>query len=365
MDKESNLNADPTPTADPRTPLRRESQSGSPSIDVLQAELEETREETIQTINELERRLSYDRIKGKVKDRVHEATIGRINKMAKHTGKASKRWGSTLWDTIKQNPLPTLMVGGGMTWLIASGASSDDDDPESRYDEDVERSEPYYVERRRMDGIDETGTYGMGFIDRRRVVTAEDENDRSFSGKTDQLKAKVASKTEEAKRKTAQAGDQVREKASRAGEQLKQKTMKMGSEAADYGRQAKRRVVKQGRNAKEGFSSFLESNPLAVAGIVLGAGAIVGAAIPTSRYEDEHLGPARDDALNSVREAGREQLHKVQAVAKEATEAAKTEAENQGLVDREMADRAEEKAKELARQGSAKVKSSVQSKKES
>lgn len=289
--------------------------------------------------------------------------------MAKHTGKTSKRWGSTLWNTVKRNPLPTLMVGGGMTWLIAGSASSGDDDHHSRYEADVERRQPRYVERRQVDGVDETGTYGMGFIDRRRVFTAEDENSQSQSDEADDLKAKVGRKAEEARSKAAHAGDQIREKAFHAGEQVKQKAQQMGSEAAGYGRQAKHRVVNQGRTAKKGVSSFLESNPLAVAGIALGAGAIVGAAIPTSRYEDERMGPKRDEVFDRAREAGREQLHKVKSVAKQATEeaieTAKTEAENQGLADREQADRAEEKAKEFARQGSAKVKSSVQSIKKS
>ena len=93
----------------------------------------------------------------------------------------------------------------------------------------------------------------------------------------------------------------------------------------------------------------------------MAAGAMVGAAVPTSRYEDERLGPVRDKAMDRAREAGREQLHKVEAVAKETVETAKAEADSQGLIDREKAERVEQKAKEMASKGSDKIKARVES----
>ncbi|MGA6927648.1 MAG: hypothetical protein WBY88_18305 [Desulfosarcina sp.] len=365
MDKEAHIGVHPPPGSAEDTKMRKGPQTGRPSMDVLQAEIEETREETIQTINELERRLSYDRIKAKVKDKAHDATIGRINNMAKKTGKTSKRWGRNLMETVKDNPLPSLMVGGGISWLIASGASGQDDDDDSEYVDAVDRRESRYVERRQTDGVDQTGTYGMGFIDRRRVVSPGTEGfEASDSNRADEIKSEARHRMGEARHKAAEVGDQVREKTARAGEQVKQTAQHIGSQAADYGHQAKRQVVRKGRKAKDGFSQFLDSNPLAVAGIVMAAGAVVGAAFPTSRYEDRKLGPARDKAIDRAREAGREQLHKVEAVAKETVEAAKEEADRQGLIDREKAEKVEQKAKEMAKEGSSKIKTRVEAMKD-
>ncbi|HSO20074.1 MAG TPA: DUF3618 domain-containing protein [Desulfosarcina sp.] len=361
MDHESNIDRNPAPVADGKEDLRRRApRTGTPSIAALQAEIEETREETIHTINELERRLSYDRLKAQVKDKARHATVGRMRHMAKNTGETSKQWGRNIIETVRDNPLPALVVGGGMAWLIASRVSRDREE---------EGEHPQYVDRRQVDSVDKSGTYGIGFIDRRRV-RGETEDPWSSSTSTHRgaemkeaarRKADAArQKAHEARERAAETGDRMKSKAAHFGEQVKSKAQQMGSDAAEYADRARRRVAHGGRSTGRGFLDFVENNPLAAAGIVLTAGAVVGATIPSTRYEDETLGHRRDEFVDRARETGREQVEKVGSVVREATEAAteaaKDEAEAQGLVDRETSEEAEEKAREMARSGSEKVK---------
>lgn len=362
MDHESNIDRNPSLNADEKEALRpRAPRTGTPAIDALQAEIEETRDATVHTINELERRLSYDRLKAQVKDKARQATVGRIRHMAKNTGETSKQFGRNIIETVRDNPLPALMVGGGVAWLIASRVSREDaGDGEN----------PQYVERRQVDAVDKSGTYGIGFIDRRRMADKTEKPLYSSSHRGAEMKEAARGKTDaarekadEVRQKAVETGGRMKEKASQFGEQVKTKAQQVGSDAADYAGQTGRRVAHGGRSAGRGLVDFVENNPLAAAGIVLTAGAVVGASLPSTRYEDETLGSRRDDLIDRARETGREKFEKVGSVVREATEAAteaaKEEAQAQGLVDRETSEQAEEKAREMARAGGEKAKEKV------
>lgn len=346
MDKTADIGKPMSPESIIRQEREGRAFASDNPLDKLRTEIESVREETVQTINTLERRLSFSNLVEEAKEKVSQVTRGKADTMIRQTEETSKRWGIAIIDTIKDHPLPLVMMGGGMAWLIASGVRRDDDE------EDRERR---MEERRKVDIVDESGTYGMGFIDRRGIA-AQDRRGQGAQGKTG-----VRQRFDETKRKAADVGGQWREKAAETGEQVKHKVREAADSAADYGRQTQRRVVRSSRQAKEGFLRSLERNPLAVAGVALTAGAIVGMAIPESRYEDRHLGPARDEAMSRAREVGRETVQKVKSVAREATEAAKQEAEAQNLVGRDQADRAEEKVRAAAEKSADKVKEGVAS----
>lgn len=314
--------------------------SSNPPLDALRSEIDKVREETLDTINTLEQRLSFANLMEQAKEKVRQVTRGKADTMARHTEETSRRVGNAFMDTIKQYPLPLAMVGGGLAWLIASSMRQNDED-----EEDWERR---YYERRKIDTVDASGTYGLGFLDRRGTET-EDRRTR-------EAQSAARQKADQAREKAAELGGRLRDKASQTGQQVRQKVQEVSDSAAEYGRQAQERVVHTGQRTKEGFFRSLERNPLAVAGVVLTAGAILGLVIPESRYEDEQLGPVRDKALDRAREAGRETVQKVESVVREATDSAKDEAEAQGLVGRDKLDKAEEKAKSAVEKTADKVK---------
>jgi hypothetical protein len=354
--------------------------SGNPPIARIRAEIDRTRDETIRTINELERRLSPSRLKEQVKDRARQATVGRASAMAKQTGETSRKWGTVFFEALKQNPLPTMLVGGGLAWLIANGVRQE----ESTYGTIQAEEEFGFEDRRKSVGTDASGTYGMGFIDRRRSQPSQQAGRR-----TEDIKSKGREKAEEARRraddikmkgrqkmdearsratevseqmraKASQTGEQLRQKASQTGEQVRQRAEQFTASASAYGRRAQQRFSQSGQSASQGFYRSLESNPLAIAGVVLAAGAAIGLMIPESRYEDEKLGPIRDDMLDSARETGREKLEQVEAVIREGKEAAKEEADRQGLVSKETSERAEQKARQTTQDMSSKARQTTQ-----
>ena len=87
--------------------------------------------------------------------------------------------------------------------------------------------------------------------------------------------------------------------------------------ARDYGDQASRR-------ARQGYSSvvgLVDEHPL-LAGIMgVAVGAVLGASIPSSRYENELLGDYSDELYNRAREYGSEAIDRAATVARTAAEA--------------------------------------------
>jgi vacuolar-type H+-ATPase subunit H len=307
--------------------------SGDMQVDDLRANIAKAREQAALTINEIERRLSFGHIKEQVKDKAQQMlTLGKVNNMANQTGENSKKWASSVVETIKDHPLPSIMIGGGLAWLIASSVSS----VGSQEDFDDDR------DRRKSHGVDDTGTYGMGFIERRKSSITD------FRETGDKIKTGIKERARRAKEKSIQLSDQVRQKTSQTASQVKEGLSDWSDSASDYGNRMRERVSHSSQSASGGFFNSVQNHPLVIAGVLLAAGAVAGLLIPESRYEERKFGPTRDKMLDQAREKGHETLRKAESVAREAVESAKDEADKQGLVRRESADRAEEKVKSTA-----------------
>lgn len=88
------------------------------------------------------------------------------------------------------------------------------------------------------------------------------------------------------------------------------------SGTSTYG-QARDRV----REASSNLMDTIEDHPLAAGLISLGIGAVVGAALPTSRYESEWIGEYGEDIMERTRAVGNEAMHRAADVARAAADA--------------------------------------------
>jgi hypothetical protein len=86
-----------------------------------------------------------------------------------------------------------------------------------------------------------------------------------------------------------------------------------------------------GRRARHGVLRTLDEQPLVLGAIGLAIGAALGAALPPSETEDRLMGEARDEALRRATKAGRKQAEKARAAAGAVVQAAREEADKQGL----------------------------------
>lgn len=102
--------------------------------------------------------------------------------------------------------------------------------------------------------------------------------------------------------------------------------------------------VKQGARNAVGVA---QENPLGLAIGSLAVGFLAGMLIPSSKVEDEKLGPVADQVKDRAKETGQEALERGKQVAGEAAESAKQTAQESGQQQaEELRSSAEEKADE-------------------
>jgi len=156
-------------------------------------------------------------------------------------------------------------------------------------------------------------------------------------------KADVPSRAKEAvSDKVETVKSKVSDTATRAKEAVAGTTSRVGDATPSRGE-----VTQQTRRA----AGLAKENPL---GLAIGAAAIgflAGLAVPSTRVEDERLGPVADQIKDKARETGQEALDRGRQVAHEvASTAADTARERTQEHGQELADSARQSAQEAASQ---------------
>jgi hypothetical protein len=146
-------------------------------------------------------------------------------------------------------------------------------------------------------------------------------------------KADVPSRAKEkVSEKVDAARSKVSEAASRAKEAVAGSTADAGDTAGGVASRVREatpsgeQVKQQARRA----AGLAQENPL---GLAIGAAAIgflAGLAMPSTRVEDERLGPVADEVKDRVKETGQEALERGKEVAREAASSAADAAKEQG-----------------------------------
>jgi hypothetical protein len=103
------------------------------------------------------------------------------------------------------------------------------------------------------------------------------------------------------------------------------------------------RDVKQGARRAKGLA---EENPLGLAIGAVAVGFIAGLAVPSTRAEDERLGPMADQVKDKAKETGQEALERGKQVAQQTAQSAKETAQQSG---QEHAEQPKESAAQGAR----------------
>jgi ElaB/YqjD/DUF883 family membrane-anchored ribosome-binding protein len=260
----------------------------------IRAEIEDTRAEMSQTINEIQERLSPEHLMGQVKETVREATIGKVERVMDKVGEtiggvaeparevmdragtAIKETGRSVGNSIWRNPIPVALIGLGLGMLAMRrfrGGNGHDYD----FDYDTQRTARRYGRRNTLGQMDyessgslDTGTYtgssGGGTLSHVKE-TASDLAHRS----TDAL---------------SHLGTRAKDTASTLGTR---------------------------------FNQTLRSNPLAVGAVAVAAGTAVGLMLPSTRFETEYIGEAGERLVDRAEDVARGALDKVQSAAQQMT----------------------------------------------
>jgi gas vesicle protein len=109
-------------------------------------------------------------------------------------------------------------------------------------------------------------------------------------------------------------------------------------------------VKSRGQDVKHGArraKGIAEENPLGLAIGAVAVGFIAGLAVPSTRAEDERLGPVSDQVKDKAKETGQEALERGKQVAQQTAQSAKETAQEAG---QEHAEQLKESAAQGARE---------------
>ena len=273
------------------SPLARtDEDAGAADTGAMRAEIRDTRERMSDTLEEIGERLSPSHITEQVKNNVRDATIGRVENMARSAADRVNETRHTMMDTIRENPIPAAMVGIGLGWLVVNGrrqsSYSGGRYTEARYTYGGSQYEPY-----------ESARYASG-----------------TSGEPG-------------------AVERVRERAGEIGQNVKETAGGLANRAQEAVGQATTRaqdvagtVAQQTRHQARRVEDRYYENPLGLGAVTLALGLAAGLAIPTTRKEVELMGDARDQIVDRAREVAQEATSKVQNVAARVMDQAQTTA---------------------------------------
>jgi ElaB/YqjD/DUF883 family membrane-anchored ribosome-binding protein len=240
---------------------------------------------------------------------------------------AARKAAGSLGHTLKEHPMPSLLIGAGLAWLLM----------ESREE------------------TEETGTRasaGMRPTTTRRPYAGGTRGDVRFGLESDfqpLFEEDEPGVGEKAKQKLEDVGAGMKESMSSARERLSHGRERIGDWTHErsqlIGRRA-RRTVERGRSMshrmKEGLEQgyhtgaerledAVEEHPLAVGLGFAALGALFGLLLPRSRRENEWMGGQSDHLMEIAREKSDELLERGKAVGERVKEAAIEGAREQGL----------------------------------
>ncbi|NKQ09890.1 DUF3618 domain-containing protein [Pseudomonas sp. SST3] len=189
---------------------------------------------------------------------------------------------SNLSNTVKANPVPTVLTSIGLLWMMAG-----------------QNRQPH-------SNVTTTG-YGAG--------STGPSMGEKLSAKTAGLKHQGAG---------------MKDKASHMSHSVSESLGNARTRASDSRRQASERLRGGADRARGGFNHLLQEQPLALGAIGIALGALLAASVPPTRREDEALGEARDRMKDRLRHKAEEGYQKASAKGEEMAAQVKQQHANSG-----------------------------------
>jgi hypothetical protein len=292
---------------------------GERDPDRIRSDIERTRQEMGETVEEIKERLSRENIKAQVR----EATVGRAGQVAGDTSRKVKAASKAAYcnavsasydamSRIVRSPLPAVLIpvsliGTGLAaWGLAGRKGGIYEDIEIDFLPDFEEAEPD------VEGADPL-TWGEPT---ESGWTGGEQTAERYGRRYRRRAREAVGLAEEAAGAAQERAGRVVRKARAGAEAYARRTRESAGRIGSEMRGQAREVGAKARRAPGGWSLFL-----AVAGVL--AGMAAGFLLPESQTERAYFGKARERLRVRVREAGRDVAATVRETAETAAEAAK------------------------------------------
>jgi ElaB/YqjD/DUF883 family membrane-anchored ribosome-binding protein len=273
----------------------------------IEREIEQTRSRMSQDIDELGDRLRPDNLKEEAKTAIRNVAHDAVS----NVGEQARRTGSRLVDAIRENPLPVIAVGAGVTWLLTKRSSSD-------------------VSGNRMARYAYTGP------DRRQGGAWQ-----HGSG----IKARVGEAVGGVKESVSEAASGIADKASEVASGTQERLGELRGQAR-----------RQTERVKTNLEHVSEEKPLIVAVGAAIVGLVLGLVLPGTERENELMGATRDQLVDRAGETAERVKEAAVEAGREVKETVKAEVQERAPEIKEVVQQAGEQVKEQVKESARRVK---------
>ena len=277
------------------------------SPDEIERDIELTRNRLSRDIDELGNKLSPQNLKEEAKSAIKGAAQGAVS----NVGEQARRTGSRLVEVIRENPLPVIAVGAGVTWLLTQ---------RSRSEVSGSRMARYAYtgpERRQGDGWQTGGG----------------------------IRSRVGGTVSGVKDSVSDAASSVAERAGELKERAGERIGELGVEARQ-----------QTRRLKTNLEHAAEENPLALAIGAAVVGLALGMLLPGTERENEIMGPARDQLVDRAERTAERVKDAAVEAGRELKETVRTEIEEHKPEVKQVMQEAGQSVKEQVKESAKRVK---------
>lgn len=226
------------------------------SPEALEREIDAKRASISSLVDSLERRLSPGQL---------------IDQALAYTKGGGGEFFHNLSTTVKNNPVPTLLTGFGIAWLA------------------INQNKPYVA-----------GPPSSGPSLKDKVSGALGQ----ASDAVGQAGSRLHEAVDQAKDTTHSLGDKVSDLGHRAADTLGASTQ----QAREFAHDIQGRLQTQASQLPGQLKQLMNEQPLVVAAVGIALGALLGAALPSTRQEDELLGAKSDSAVEKIKATAKELL---------------------------------------------------------
>jgi hypothetical protein len=247
----------------------------------LEREADLARANVENTLEALERRLSPGEL------------LDQMLHVVKDNGGA---FGKNLAIQVRNNPVPVLLTGIGMTWLMAAS-----DRPPQR------------------------SGYGMGL-----GYDSSVDYGSAMRGKGSAMRDKASAMGSSLSEGASSAADSARataQHAREAAEGMAGSVREGAMHARDSARSAAYGLADSSRAGAEslweGYEYLRREQPLVLGALAVAAGALLGSLVPSTRAEDRLMGEQSDEAMQRLKEEGQRRVDQAKDAAADAAEAAR------------------------------------------
>ncbi len=266
---------------------------GSRSAAEIEREVEQTRAGLTNTLDELRERASPGQLFEQVLD------------YARSSG--GNEFVRNLGTSVRDNPLPLLLIGAGIGWLMMSGGSRTGG-----------TTTPMAAPPGRSIGTGST---------RVRVYADGAEFGDSITGRAsatvDAARDNIAGAADQAIEKAGQAYHSVADAAGSVADSLRGAAAAVTDRVTGGGQDMQTRVGDLGDQARQGVTWLMREQPLVLGAIGVALGAAVGALLPGTEAEDRLMGQTRDAVADQVQATAQQGYERLKDTAGEHVDRAK------------------------------------------